>query len=507
MPGIDVAFEAFRQVDAGTRSTRRGSRTATAARPARKSAEVVGSARALLVAERTALNFLQRLSGIATLHARSSSTRRPAASRCSTRGRRRRRCACSRSTPSRAGGATNHRVGLFDAVLIKDNHVRLGGGVQRRRRRARAGINRTCRSKSKRRTLDEVDRGARRGRRRHPARQHVDRRHSARRSSASRGRAKTRDLRRRHARADRRSWRRPAPTSSRSARSRIRRRPSTSALKSSPSDPRRPEPARFAAAGFRGGDRTRPAAAWTAGRAAAISSPRPDRPTTTRPRSAREGRRGRCRRADRRPRTTWPHVVLAAGKRSVCVGRADAALGARRTRSRNRAADARGRRRARRRRSKRPPGLRADLKWPNDLLRGAAQAGGHSGGRRDMPAVTLGYGINVGPMAYPPELADRATSLETELGRAVDRAAVFAETLAALARRYGELLRRRHRCYSRRVAQPRSPGHRGARRFVDDAGRRVVRRDRGHRRSGRAARATSADRIERHRRGRTDAGR
>jgi BirA family biotin operon repressor/biotin-[acetyl-CoA-carboxylase] ligase len=56
-----------------------------------------------------------------------------------------------------------------------------------------------------------------------------------------------------------------------------------------------------------------------------------------------------------------------------------------------------------------------------------------------MPAVTLGYGINVGPMAYPPELADRATSLETELGRAVDRATVFAETLAALAARYDDL--------------------------------------------------------------------
>ncbi len=42
-------------------------------------------------------------------------------------------------------------------------------------------------------------------------------------------------------------------------------------------------------------------------------------------------------------------------------------------------------------------------------------------------------------MAYPPELADRATSLESELGRAVDRATVFAETLAALAQRYDDL--------------------------------------------------------------------
>ena len=55
-------------------------------------------------------------------------------------------------------------------------------------------------------------------------------------------------------------------------------------------------------------------------------------------------------------------------------------------------------------------------------------------------AVILGYGINVGAIAFPPELAARATSLEIELGRGVDRAQLFAETLAALARRYEDLL-------------------------------------------------------------------
>jgi biotin-(acetyl-CoA carboxylase) ligase len=54
--------------------------------------------------------------------------------------------------------------------------------------------------------------------------------------------------------------------------------------------------------------------------------------------------------------------------------------------------------------------------------------------------VILGYGINVGPMACPPALGDRATSLESELGRSVDRAHVLAETLAAVAARYGDLL-------------------------------------------------------------------
>lgn len=89
-------------------------------------------------------------------------------------------------------------------------------------------------------------------------------------------------------------------------------------------------------------------------------------------------------------------------------------------------------------------GLRVDLKWPNDLhfvrrkLAGIlAEAAG--GDLRD-GAVVLGYGINVGPMAYPPELAERATSLESELGRPIDRALLLVETLAALARRYDELI-------------------------------------------------------------------
>jgi BirA family transcriptional regulator, biotin operon repressor / biotin---[acetyl-CoA-carboxylase] ligase len=84
-------------------------------------------------------------------------------------------------------------------------------------------------------------------------------------------------------------------------------------------------------------------------------------------------------------------------------------------------------------------GFEADLKWPNDLYAGRRKLAGILA-EADMPAVTLGYGINIGPMSYPPELADRATAIETELGRAIDRGAVLAETLAALARRYDDLL-------------------------------------------------------------------
>ena len=54
--------------------------------------------------------------------------------------------------------------------------------------------------------------------------------------------------------------------------------------------------------------------------------------------------------------------------------------------------------------------------------------------------IVIGYGINVSATAYPPELGDRATSLETELGRPIDRAALCAETLVSLSRRYADLL-------------------------------------------------------------------
>jgi BirA family biotin operon repressor/biotin-[acetyl-CoA-carboxylase] ligase len=87
----------------------------------------------------------------------------------------------------------------------------------------------------------------------------------------------------------------------------------------------------------------------------------------------------------------------------------------------------------------RATGLRADLKWPNDLYVARRKlAGILAEGVAD--TVVLGYGVNVSAAAYPPELSTRVTSLETELGRAVDRPCVLVETLAALAARYADLL-------------------------------------------------------------------
>ena len=136
--GLDVAAEAFRQLDPGVVinvKRRDGDRC----EPGAVIADVHGSAASMLTAERTALNFLQRLSGIATL------TRRfveAAAGRIIILDTR-------KTTPTlralekyavRAGGGTNHRSALDDGILIKDNHIRLGGGVGeavRRMKRAR----------------------------------------------------------------------------------------------------------------------------------------------------------------------------------------------------------------------------------------------------------------------------------------------------------------------------------------------------------------------------------
>ena len=172
LAGLDVAFEVFRQAaEKGTgvisgqgspgvfRDERCPEMTPVPFFKAHKQdgewcrageeiAEVTGSAAALLIAERTALNFLQRLSGIATRARRFVDAAGGRITVLDTR----------KTTPTlrvlekyavRAGGATNHRSGLYDAVLIKDNHIRLAGGV-RRPSIGPDATGQTCRSRSRR---------------------------------------------------------------------------------------------------------------------------------------------------------------------------------------------------------------------------------------------------------------------------------------------------------------------------------------------------------------------
>lgn len=125
--GLEIAAEVFRQLDASVQiefTKSDGARCESGDSLGR----VTGLARALLAGERTALNFLQRLSGIATCARRFVDRAAGRTIVLDTR----------KTTPTlrslekyavRIGGASNHRFGLFDAVLIKDNHVRLAGGV------------------------------------------------------------------------------------------------------------------------------------------------------------------------------------------------------------------------------------------------------------------------------------------------------------------------------------------------------------------------------------------
>ena len=126
--GLDVAAEAFRQLDAAVVvEVLWGDGSHVEANE--PIAFVTGNGRALLAAERTSLNFLQRLSGIATLTAAFVAAAAGRITILDTR----------KTTPGlrvlekyavRCGGGTNHRQRLDDAILIKDNHTRLAGGVR-----------------------------------------------------------------------------------------------------------------------------------------------------------------------------------------------------------------------------------------------------------------------------------------------------------------------------------------------------------------------------------------
>ncbi len=152
--GLDVAEEAFRQVDPRIiviRLREDGDRCS----PGDIIARLTGPAGPLLTAERTALNFLQHLSGVATLARRFVDAAAGRIVILDTR----------KTTPTlrvlekyavRCGGAENHRIGLYDAILIKDNHVRLAGGVAPAVRRARAAAP-TLKIEVEAQSLDEVD--------------------------------------------------------------------------------------------------------------------------------------------------------------------------------------------------------------------------------------------------------------------------------------------------------------------------------------------------------------
>lgn len=155
LAGIDVAAAVFRRLDPGSEFTafyRDGAEIAANITLAR----VVGSAAALLEGERVALNLLQRLSGIATITARfvaavTGTGARVVDTRKTTPGLR-----LLEKYAVRVGGGSNHRFGLYDGVLIKENHITAAGGISAAISRCRATVPHMVRIEVETENLDQV---------------------------------------------------------------------------------------------------------------------------------------------------------------------------------------------------------------------------------------------------------------------------------------------------------------------------------------------------------------
>ncbi len=153
--GIDVALCAFAAMDPDA-IVEPHSRDGADAEPGTVLARIEGKARAILGAERTALNLLGRMCGIAT------ATRTAVDAVRGTHAH----IACTRKTTPglrhlekyavRMGGGFNHRFGLYDAVLIKDNHLVAGGGITATVERVRAHVGHLVKIQVEVDTLDQL---------------------------------------------------------------------------------------------------------------------------------------------------------------------------------------------------------------------------------------------------------------------------------------------------------------------------------------------------------------
>jgi nicotinate-nucleotide pyrophosphorylase (carboxylating) len=155
LAGLEVARRVFHQVDSSLEVTIH-LRDGASVEPGDEVLRVAGRARGILTGERLALNFLQRLSGVATV------TRRYVDAVAGTRAR---ILDTRKTTPGmralekaavRAGGGENHRFGLHDMILIKENHIAAAGGITAAVRAVGAANERHLRVEVETRDLDEV---------------------------------------------------------------------------------------------------------------------------------------------------------------------------------------------------------------------------------------------------------------------------------------------------------------------------------------------------------------
>ncbi len=153
--GLDLAKLAFELIDPET-AVEIAANDGSVVAPGAVIARISGPARGILTAERTALNFLGHLSGIASV---------TASIVAAVRGTKAKIVCTRKTTPGlravekyavRAGGGANHRFGVDDALLIKDNHVAIAGGVAPALRRARAGVGHLVKIEVEVDTLDQL---------------------------------------------------------------------------------------------------------------------------------------------------------------------------------------------------------------------------------------------------------------------------------------------------------------------------------------------------------------
>jgi nicotinate-nucleotide pyrophosphorylase (carboxylating) len=154
--GLPICDKVFRQLDSNIKLTI-NKPDGSLVVPGDIIAEVQGQTRALLTGERTALNFLQRLSGIATrtYHMNSLIRDFPAVlvdTRKTTPGLR-----VLEKYAVAAGGARNHRFGLYDGVLIKDNHIIAAGGITQAVKAVRDRVSFTVKIEVEVETLDQLN--------------------------------------------------------------------------------------------------------------------------------------------------------------------------------------------------------------------------------------------------------------------------------------------------------------------------------------------------------------
>jgi nicotinate-nucleotide pyrophosphorylase (carboxylating) len=153
--GLPVAEAVFAAVDPHVRLVRLAAEGSWGER--REVARLEGPARAVLSAERTALNFIQRLSGVATMSRRAAELAagtgaRVLDTRKTTPGQR-----VLEKYAVRVGGCHNHRAGLDDGILIKENHIRAAGGIPHAVRAALASAAPMARVEVEVTTLQELD--------------------------------------------------------------------------------------------------------------------------------------------------------------------------------------------------------------------------------------------------------------------------------------------------------------------------------------------------------------